>query len=385
MKRFSLAPASFPAVRLTAVCALTLLLGACSSLDSTLEPGKVDYKSAGHGVSLEVPPDLTQLPSQSRYTMPNNTASANSYQAGQKVTQSTDESSTAANKVGEVHYMRNGDQRWLHVDENPDKVWGQVREFWQESGFLLTVDDPKVGVLETDWAENRAKIPDDFIRNTLGKLLDSLYSTGERDKFRTRVERTTNGGADIYITHQGMQEVYTTPQRDQTAWQPRPEDPGLEAIFLRRLMVKLGASQEAAKAQIASGGTPVNVGNQEGGARLVVVDGQQSVQFQDDFDRAWLRVGLALDRSNFTVEDRDRSKGLYYVRYADPTAEKQEPGFFSKLLGKASAPLPTTRYQIAIKTSAANLNTMTVLKEDGSPAASGDAQRILKVLADQLK
>jgi outer membrane protein assembly factor BamC len=367
--------------RLTGICALALLLGACSS--TALDSDKINYKSAQRGVTLEVPPDLTQLPGQSRYVMPDGTVSANSYQAGQKAALNSANVGTAANRVGDVHYMREGNQRWLHVDQNPDKIWGALRDFWQDSGFLLTVDDPKVGVMETDWAENRAKIPQDFIRNTLGKLLDSLYSTGERDRFRTRVERTAGGGADIYITHQGMEEVYTSTLHDSTAWQPRPQDPGLEAEFLRRLMVKLGVSQEEAKAQVASNETTA-AKTQAGAAQIVTVNGQQAVQFKDEFDRAWRRVGLALDRSGFTVEDRNLDKGLYFVRYADPTAEKKDPGFFAKLLGKSSAPLPTTRYQIAVKTNG-ETSTVTVSKEDGSRAQDSDVQRIIKVLAAELK
>lgn len=372
--------------RLAAVCALALLLGACSSL----EPNKINYKSAGRGPTLEVPPDLTQLPNQSRYAMPaDGVVSESGYRAGQKAVQTVAGAGTAPNSIGSVHYMRDGNQRWLRVEQSPDKVWGQVRDFWQDNGFLLTVDQPQVGVMETDWAENRAKIPQDFIRNTLGKVLDALYSTGERDRFRTRIESTTDGGSDIFITHQGMEEVYTNPQHDSTTWQPRPADPGLEAEFLRRLMVKLGATEEQAKAEIASGGSAASgAAAQAGGsAQIVTVDGQQAVRFKDGFDRAWLRVGLALDRSGFTVEDRDRSKGLYFVRYADPTAKKKEPGLFSKLMGKTSAPLPTARYQVAVKTDADNTSTVTVLTDNGKPTPpnSGDAQRIIKVLVNELK
>lgn len=378
MKRYP----AFVSLRLASACALTLLLGACSS--TLLEPGKIDYKSAKRGVSLEVPPDLTQLPGQSRYAMPGGTASANSYQAGQKVALSASGSDAAADRIGDVRYMREGSQRWLRVDQSPDKIWGLLRDFWQENGFLLTVDDPKVGVMETDWAENRAKIPEDFIRNSLGKLFDSLYSSGERDRFRTRVERNANGGTDIYVAHKGMEEVYTSNQRDSTAWQPRASDPGLEAEFLRRIMVKLGVSQEESKAQVAATGGGGGAAAPAGAAQVVTVDGQQAVQFKDGFDRAWRRVGLALDRSGFTVEDRDRNKGVYLVRYANPNVEKKEPGFFSKLMGGSSAPLPTTRYQIMVK-SAAEISTVTVLMESGARAQDSDAQRIVKVLAGELK
>jgi outer membrane protein assembly factor BamC len=236
--------------------------------------------------------------------------------------------------------------------------------------------------METDWAENRAKIPQDFIRNTIGKVFDSLYSTGERDRFRTRMERNAEGGTDIYITHRGMEEVYASARRDSTIWQPRARDPELEAEFLRRLMVKLGVSQEQSKAMLASTGasapaTPnATVATTSGGV--------PAVQLNDDFDRAWRRVGLALDRTGFTVEDRDRSKGVYFVRYVDPTVEKQEPGFFGKLLGRGSPQLPTTKYQIAVR-SEARTSVVTVLDGNGAPAPTADAQRIVRVLADELK
>ncbi|HCN89410.1 MAG TPA: hypothetical protein DIT28_09545, partial [Oxalobacteraceae bacterium] len=50
--------------------ALTGLAG-CSSLNSMMEPGRIDYKSAGKSQtpSLEVPPDLTQLQRDNRYAI----------------------------------------------------------------------------------------------------------------------------------------------------------------------------------------------------------------------------------------------------------------------------------------------------------------------------
>src|SRR5690606_25371382 len=115
----------------------------------------------------------------------------------------------------------------------------------------LENEQPQAGILETKWAENRAKLPQDFIRGTLGKVLDSVYSTGELDKFRTRVERNPDGGSNVFITHRGMAEVYTSALQDRTVWQVRPPDPELENAFLWRLMAKLGVSEEQAKAAVA--------------------------------------------------------------------------------------------------------------------------------------
>ena len=356
--------------------AAAVALSACS----VLEPDKIDYKSSGRGVSLEVPPDLSQLPGQSRYAVSSGTVTATGYQAGQAATQAAG-TPTAANQIADVQFMRQDGERWLRVDRTPDKLWGSVRDFWLESGFLMAVDQANMGLMETDWAENRAKIPQDFIRNTIGKVFDSLYSTGERDKFRTRLERNAAGGTDIFVTHRGMEEVYSSARRDSTVWQPRARDPELEAEFLRRLMVKLGVSQEQAKAAMAAAAQGQAAPQ---AARVVAAGSTSAVQLNEEFDRAWRRVGLALDRTGFTVEDRDRSKGIYFVRYVDPTVEKKEPGFFGKMFGRGSQQLPTSQYQIAVRSEGQN-SQVTVLDRNGAPAPTADAQRIVKVLADELR
>jgi outer membrane protein assembly factor BamC len=235
--------------------------------------------------------------------------------------------------------------------------------------------------METDWAENRAKLPQDFIRNSLGKLIDSLYDSGERDRFRTRLERNANS-TEIYITHRGMVEKLvggTTAQNaDRTQWEPRPADPELEAEMLRRLMLKLGVSQEQAKAQAAAGVSAKPT------SRVANANGVPVVQVDDGFDRAWRRVGLSLDRTGFTVEDRDRSQGVYFVRYVEPKADSKEPGFFSKLFGASGKDAAPLKFRIALR-SQGESTTVSVLNANGGPESSDNAQRIVKVLADDLR
>jgi outer membrane protein assembly factor BamC len=359
-------------VKLSAKLALVALAAALASC-SVLEGDKIDYKSAGRGVSLEVPPDLTQLSRDSRYVVPGGAVTASSFQVGQAAPSVP----TAASALGDVRIERAGTQRWLVVSRPADQLWGPVRDFWQENGFLLALDQSNLGIMETDWAENRAKIPQDFLRNALGKLLDSVYSTSERDRFRTRLERTASGGTEIYISHRGMIEVYSNKEKDQTVWQPRPTDPELEAEFLRRLMVKLGVPAEQTRALVASGAAKPT-------SRVASVGNTPVVQIDEGFDRAWRRVGLALDRTGFTVEDRDRSQGTYFVRYVEPNADKKEKGFFGKLFSgddKAVAPL---KYRITLK-SQGESTTVSVLNATGAPEASANAQRIVQVIADDLK
>ena len=357
--------------------AIFMMLSGCSSLGEMFQGEKIDYKTSGKsGPSLDVPPDLTQLSKDTRYVVPGAPVTASTYQVGQ-VTQSVP---TAAVSVGDVRIERSGNQRWLVVNRPADKLWGPVRDFWLESGFLLSLDQENIGIMETDFAENRAKLPQDFIRQSIGKVFDSLYSTGERDKFRTRLERNASGGTEIYVSHRGMEEVLTggsgSTKGDSTVWQNRPSDSELEAEFLRRLMVKLGVNQEQSKIVIASS-------TSKSTSRVISVNGAPAVQIDDGFDRAWRRVGLALDRTGFTVEDRDRTKGTYFVRYVDPTTDKKEPGFMSKLFSSTKA-TPPLKYRVAVK-SQGEATTVLVLNEQGTVDTTANAQRIVQVIADDLK
>ena len=358
--------------RLSLLAAAAVLATGCS----ILQEDKIDYKSAERGVTLDVPPDLTQLSRDSRYNVPGSVVTASGYQTAQPA-QATS-GTTAVNTVGDVRIERAGNQRWLVIDRPADKLWSPVRDFWQENGFLLELDQENLGIMETDWAENRAKLPQDIIRRTIGKVFESLYSTGERDKFRTRLERNAAGGTEIYISHRGMIEVYSSAQKDQTVWQPRPADSELETEFLRRLMVKLGVSEAQAKAVAETAPS-------QAVARVTTVNNVPVVQIDDGFDRAWRRVGLSLDRTGFTVEDRDRTQGIYFVRYVPALAtDAAKPGFFGRLMGRSTPEATPAKYRVVVRSSG-NSTTVSVLDAQGQADSSASAQNILQLLANDLK
>jgi outer membrane protein assembly factor BamC len=351
--------------------ALFILVGGCA----VLEEDKINYKSAVKAPALEIPPDLSQLRKDSRYAIESNSATASGFQsAGARVA----DAGTAANVLGDVRMERQDKQRWLVVARSADKVWEPLKEFWTSNGFVLTTDSPDLGIMETDWAENRAKIPQDTIRKALGRVFDSLYSSGERDKFRTRVERNAQGGVEIYITHRGMVENYTSADKDKTIWQPRASDAELEIEFLRRLMVKLGAPPEAVQKAVAKA-TPVQA------ATVTILDGQPTIQIQDTLERAWRRTGVALDRTGFTVEDRDRSQGIYFVRYVSTGhVAHQEAGFFAKLFSSKKEEALLSRYRIALSEQSST-SILRVQDASGQAEASVNAERILKLLANELR
>jgi outer membrane protein assembly factor BamC len=359
--------------------AAVLAVGGCSSVDSFLGGDKIDYKSqASKSTALDVPPDLTQLARDSRYQPQSGVVSASGLATSTAAAASAP-SSIAINTLADMRIERDGNQRWLVTSMTPEQLWPQIRTFWTERGFNLALDDAQGGVMETDWAENRASIPQDGVRRVLGGLLDRLYDTGVRDRFRTRIERVA-GGSEVSIAHRGAEEFYQGQTKETTAWRWRPTDPTLEAEMLVRLMTKLGAKEDVARTQVA------NAPSTTPRARVLSGEPGAALEFDESFDRAWRRIGLALDRTGFTVEDRDRSGGLYFVRYVDPKfAGRDEPGFFSKLFGlddKNAANLQ--RYRIALKR-AGEKTQVVVQTSQGSPETGETGQRIVTLLVDELK
>jgi len=343
---------------------------------------EIDYRSERRlEKPLEVPPDLVNPAQGERFALPQRgTASYLAYQSERQAPKAGVAPAVLPEQPG-MRIERAGDTRWLVVAASADEVWPKLRAFWQQLGFTLALERPDLGVMETDWAENRAKIPDDIIRRTLGKVLDSLFSTGERDKFRTRIEPGKGPGeVEIYIAHRGMVEVYTSQQKDQTVWQPRPPDPELEAEMLRRLMVFLGAQEQQAKAALAQA-------KSEDRAVLVVDGTRAELEVRDGFDRAWRRVGLALDRLGFSVLERNSRSGEYRVRYDDPAlTDGQERGFWSRLAfwRREDKPKPNTEYRLVV-TAAGSSSRVTVQTDQGAVDTSATAKQILQMLFDELR
>ena len=368
--------------------ALSLALGGCSG--SLLESKRIDYKSARQiERPLEIPPDLTAPQRDDRFAVPDvsprGVATYSAYsadRAGQPATASA--TSAVLTPSESMRVERAGRQRWLVVGGPPAALWPQIKAFWLELGFILDIASPEIGVMETDWAEDRAKIPQDFIRSSIGKVFDGLFSTPERDKFRTRLEQGKDPGTvEVYISHRGMMEIYPTEAKDSTIWQPRPADPELEAEMLRRLMVRLGAEEARAEAAVATEQVP------ERAQISSAADGQVMLVMEEPFDRAWRRVGLALDRIGFTVEDRDRAQGLYFVRYVDPDADNRSPdkGLLSRLAFWRSDDKPAqggSEYRLRVE-GQGDASRVSVLSREGGQDNSETARRMLGLLHEQLR
>jgi len=365
------------------IVVLALGLTACSSFSSLTATDKVDYKKQGEvrGPNLALPPDLITAQADRRFIVQDGTATMSEY--SQAVKKSSQMRTNVLTGIPGMKIERDGDKRWLVVDKSAASLYPQIKDFWQENGFLLLIDSPSTGIMETDWAENRTKIPEDIIRRTLGKVLDSLYDSGERDKFRTRLEVQKPEVTEIYISHKGAIEV---PLKDasttiSTRWTVRPSDPELEAIFLTRLMERLGMTQEQAKAQI----TTTAAAPKTPKAKLIEDGAETRIEMTQSFDRAWRDVGLALDRSNFTVDDRDRSKGIYFVRYVNPKDLGDSRGWFGRTFGKTDdADKKAKVYRVVVQDRGQNQIVISVQDSDGKPENTATGNQLLTTLDRQL-
>lgn len=354
---------------------LSLFLSGCNSLPSFTT--KTDYKSAETVKDLEVPPDLTQPEESDRYAVPESgSATLSNYK---QTAQTPAAEQKVLPEVKLAHIEHDGAKRWLVVQGSPDETWAKVKDFLVKSGFVIKVEDAKIGLLETDWAEKRLDAPETGIRKILSDVLKTFYSTAERDRYRVRLERGADGkSTEIFVTHFGLEEVLQNSGgasvTGQTIWQPRPSDPGLEAEMLGKLMVSYGAAESDAAA--------VAAGKDETKPRAVLAG--SAILLDESYDRAWHRVGIALDHSGFTIEDQDRSKGIYFVRYTLPEA-KTEESFLSGLAFWKNKPVARAEaYRVMVKAQDSG-SLVSVLDKDGNQVNTDATARILNILIEQLK
>jgi len=375
-------------LRTTGTALALVALAGCSTVNQFLgKEESIDYKSAQSArPSLTVPPDLTQVPGNPRYSVPggSGTATYSDYATEQarRQAQSGDVANAAVLPQRDgMRLARDGELRWLVVNMPATEVFNKAVEFWQSEGFAIRSQNPQAGLIETDWAENRANIPQDFLRRTVGKIFDQVWDSGERQLFRTRLERSPDGQIEVYFSHQHMVEKVVS--EAQTKWEPGAPNPALDAAMLSRFMVFLGAEEERARSELAS----VQAEDTAPTAAQIVTGGgaNGALEIAEPFDRAWRRVGLALDRGNFTVEDRDRAAGQYYVRYVDVDVQQQQQtkGFFSRMFG-SKEPKVQPQYRVLL-TELGGATRVTVLDSEGQPDNSATSQRILDVLLQQLR
>ncbi|MGD8547314.1 MAG: outer membrane protein assembly factor BamC [Thiohalophilus sp.] len=306
------------------ILVLVALLAGCSSSPEkdyrAIYSGQIEEPEQG----LEVPPGLGKPRVGEQMQIPAIGRERASYSSQQNGDNGQGVLATAEN----IRFVRQGNMHWLELDMPPAQVWSAARDFLKSLGFEITREDPALGVMETDWQERRERIPG----NWLQRVMDSISSTGFRDRYMVRLERMPQGGTRLFISHRGLQEVVsggdTALDITETAWVPTEPDTELEVELLKRFLISLGTAQDQATRIVAGGGSSQPVKR----AQLVEEQGEPVLQVHETFPRTWRRVGLALDRVGVLVEDRNRSEGLYYIKLTDEFMAKEQKGFWASFL-----------------------------------------------------
>ncbi len=362
--------------------------------EKILPDKKVEYKKSKEATrNLEIPPDMTRSSINDELMIPDARMPSRSTLSGFETRQrvATTGRSGAVGGVlpgfEGIEVKRDGQDRWLVIQAEPDDVWFKVADYWQEKGILLEEQDPTVGIMVTDWIENRADIKNDFITDLFRNVFDGLYSASTRDQFRVRIESGEEPGTtELYLTQRGMEESIIQDGQgmvERTVWNPRPPDPGLEAEMLRRLMVYMGSSETVANSELAKKGQSVRARS-----RLTDKNDQVSLVVDEELDRAWRLTGVALDRVGFAVEDRDRTQSIYYVRYNDPMKGVKDEGMLDKLAfwkDKDADIDKENQYQVRLQSQGEETTLVTIQNVNGEEDNSETAKRILTLIQEQIR
>jgi len=368
---------------IVAVALVALLLGACSSVEQYLPDRRADYKRAKSVDTLEIPPDLTSSSIDDTLVVPElaPTGSATFSDYSKERVDGVNVQQNLLPQPDNIKIERDGLDRWLVVNADPQEVWPRVRRFFDDSGFSIDTENPATGVIETGWMEDRADVPEGFLRDFLGKYTNPVYSSKLRDRYRVRVEPgLVAGTTDVYLTHYGVVQVEVGNSASvDYVWQPRPRDADLEAIMMRRLMVFLGTDEDRAVQLLAErpqGSAPR--------AQIRTSDiSEQYLRVDESIARSWRLIGIALDASNFIIEDRDPEGFVYTVRYRDPAAEQSGKSIFSSVAFWRTDPSEVP-YEVRLRAVSQTITRVTVHDEDGDVSRSDTARTILESLVAEL-
>ncbi|MCC5809189.1 MAG: outer membrane protein assembly factor BamC [Ectothiorhodospiraceae bacterium] len=269
-----------------------------------------------------------------------------------------------------MRVRRSGETRWLEVSAQPEQVWTWLNSFMADSGIPVLRESESLGVVETEWLARPIGLS--------GGVFMPVSADEEapvREQYVFRLEPGgQRGRTAVYVAHR--QAV-----ADNGGWVPQRADRGRESEALRTFMTYVGVREAEATRQLATA-------PQDEFTRFETLDdGQLTLLVAEPFLQGWRRVGLALDRAGFTVEDRDRSSGRYLVRY-DPAAEaeRQRRGFFSRLAfwRDREEELEPGTYAYLVRSDAGSTR-VAIATEEGDEVSDALAERLLTLVEEQLR
>jgi outer membrane protein assembly factor BamC len=373
-----------PLPRALLAAAVAMALAGCSTFGGGADEGP-RYQASRQVDTLEIPPDLIAPGMEQAYRIPPGPGERVSAREIDRGTRSAPGREPGAAAIlpqsAEVQLQRDGQTRWLTVQSTPEALWPRLREFWRIQNLTLARDEPMVGVMETEWAENRAGIPLGGARGLLARSLGTLYDAGTRDQYRLRVE-PRNGATEVFVSHRGAVEQ-SDAQGDSSRWFIADPDPELEAEMLNRLLVFLTTGEATGTVARAEETDFERTGQVD----LVERDGRLVLAVWGEPDALWRRLGLALDRTGLMIDDQDRRAGTYFVTFRPDIAEAgEQPGFMRRMfsLGRATHRRADERYQVRMLADGRDLQ-IVALSIDGEPLRTADERFVLELIQPQLR
>lgn len=352
-----------------------LVLSGCQSLNFDVGD-RIDYKNNKSINALEIPPDLSSPDYDSTYAnIPGGSVSAAALARGEAVRGK----GTVLPVAAGIQIKHEGNVRWLQVNAPADAIWPKLQEFWRVMGIDIKRDEPRVGIMETDWAENKAEIPMDGLRKLLGKAFEGMYDAGSRDRYKIRLERPSASVTNVYLSHERAEEHVSGTG---TKWEYKPSKPELEGEMLNRLMVFMqggdaGRQSSAPVPEASLTSVPVAMTQLDGGYPALMVGGSSN--------DVWIRTGVMLGRIGLNIEDQQREKGIYVATYQGDPKRDEKQGFFTRMFKSDRDVMKvSSRYQVMIA-DAGNRSVITVGDSDGNPLKSGVAQGILERLKSEFE
>ena len=186
-----------------------------------------------------------------------------------------------------------------------------------------------------------------------------------------------------------MEEVYIGERKESTVWQPRPADPQLEAEFLSRLMVKLGAKDEEAKAAVATAAAAAGR-RRAGRAPACSPTGSRP----DAAGRRRLRPRLAPGRPGARSQrlhgrgPRPRARACTSCATSTrPSPAARSRASSAKLFsfGKKDDGTGLAKYRVKVTGEGNATSTVAVLDSQGKPETGEAGKRIVGLLLEDLK
>ena len=359
-------------------------VSACSVVDNFVDTKKnrVNYQNNKSVKALDFPPDLTAPEFDMAFVLPADGVVSASAMGNQSGGYTVD--GRQINVLPKSTNIRSGGAgtvRWLDVAAPAESVWPKIRDFWRSVGISVKRDEPRIGIMETEWAENRAGLPMDWLRKSVGKIFQSAYDAGTRDRYRVRIEKPTAQTTRIFLTHKGAEKVITNTL---TGWELRPANHELEAELLNKLKAFLQGDVVGAAKRQASGQLSGGDANQTSSlVSLVEQEGQVILQVHDNYKRAWVLTGIMMDRMGLVAEKRNQAAGIYHVTYRGDDEDTAKRGFFKRLFGGRKTLLVKGQdYQVHVQ-DAGKLSIVRITDDEGKPLNKRLSQLVLARLKQE--